>query len=194
MIPHHVYYQLVILVLLWLCLMMSHLWPSPTSGAPKTPTPPIKPKRSRSHEPKPFAGLTHKPHCALCEPEIGETPPAPPLRPDPMAPTNRRPRRVDTSRHFCPHPECDYRGWRGLNNLRAKGLPTICQAELVTFFAPSPRPAYNEFGWRHSPYDHAAWPSEYAGVGRQYCVRPGHAAVPSPATPHTHCRSAHRVA
>jgi hypothetical protein len=25
--------------------------------------------------------------------------------------------------HFCPHTECDYRGWRGLHNLRAHGHP-----------------------------------------------------------------------
>jgi hypothetical protein len=31
---------------------------------------------------------------------------------------------VDTSRHFCPHTECDYRGWLGLNNLRANGHPS----------------------------------------------------------------------
>ena len=116
MIPHHVYYQLAILVLLWLCLMMSHLWPSPTSGAAKTPTPPIKPQRRRSHEPNPFAGLTHKPHCTLCEQETGETAPAPLQRPDPMPPTHRRPRTVDTSMHFCPHTNCDYRGWLGLGN------------------------------------------------------------------------------
>jgi hypothetical protein len=30
---------------------------------------------------------------------------------------------VDTSMHFCPHSDCDYRGWRGLNNLRANGNP-----------------------------------------------------------------------
>ena len=30
-----------------------------------------------------------------------------------MPPTNRRPREVDTSRHFCPHAGCDYRGWLG---------------------------------------------------------------------------------
>jgi IS1 family transposase len=40
-----------------------------------------------------------------------------------MPPTHRRPRTVDTSRHFCPHTECDYRGWLGLNNLRANGHP-----------------------------------------------------------------------
>jgi len=26
--------------------------------------------------------------------------------------------------HFCPHPACDYRGWLGLNNLRANGHPS----------------------------------------------------------------------
>src|SRR5215510_1696115 len=58
----------------------------------------------------------------------------------------------------------------------------ICQ-----FFTPSALPAYNESGWHHSTYDDAAWPSGYAGVGRQYCVRPAHAAAPSPVTPHTRC-------
>src|SRR5262249_17991479 len=123
MIPHHAYDQLVILVLLWLCIMLPHLWSSLSGGAPKTPTQSIKPKRKRSREPKPFAGLTHKPPCASCEQETGETAPAPPRRPDPMPPTHRRPRTVDTSMHFCPHAGCDYRGWLGLNNLRANGHP-----------------------------------------------------------------------
>jgi len=30
---------------------------------------------------------------------------------------------VDTSRHFCPHAGCRYRGWLGLGNLRANGHP-----------------------------------------------------------------------
>jgi IS1 family transposase len=41
-----------------------------------------------------------------------------------MSPTNRRPRTIDTSRHFCPHAGCDYRGWLGLGNLRANGHPS----------------------------------------------------------------------
>jgi hypothetical protein len=53
-----------------------------------------------------------------------ESAPAPPVRPAPMPPTNRRPREVDTSRHFCPHRHCDYGGWLGLNNLRANGHPS----------------------------------------------------------------------
>src|SRR5207245_7560182 len=48
----------------------------------------------------------------------------PPRRPDPMPLTNRRPRTVDTSQHFCPHTACAYRGWLGLNNLRANGHPS----------------------------------------------------------------------
>lgn len=36
---------------------------------------------------------------------------------------NRRRRQVDTSKHFCPHAPCAYRGWVGLGNLRANGHP-----------------------------------------------------------------------
>ena len=56
-----------------------------------------------------------------------------------------------------PQPPCASRGWVGLGNIRANGLPTICQPEFVTFFAPSALPAYNESGWHHSTYDDAAW-------------------------------------
>jgi transposase-like protein/IS1 family transposase len=112
------------LVLLWLCLMLPHLWPSPPSVAHKIPTQSIESKRKRSREPKPFAGLTQKPHCALCEQQTAENAPAPPPRPDPMPLTHRRPRTVDISMHFCPHLNCDYCGWLGLNNLRANGHPS----------------------------------------------------------------------
>ena len=81
MIRHLVSYQLVILLLLWLCVMLPHLWPSPPRGMPKRPAEPITPKRKRSGEPKPFAGLTQKPPCALCEHEAGETAPPPPSGP-----------------------------------------------------------------------------------------------------------------
>jgi hypothetical protein len=124
MVSHLLYYQLALLALLWLFVMLPLRWPRRSEPPPPVPATPIKPKRKRSTEPKAFAGLTHKPHCALCERETGETPPAPPPRPDPMPPTHRRPRTVDTSMHFCPHTECDYRGWLGLNNLRANGHPS----------------------------------------------------------------------
>ncbi len=125
MVSHYVCYQLVLFALLWLFIILHLIWLRPGVSAPVTHAEPepLKPKRHRSSEPKPFEGLTQKPHCALCEctasPKL--LPPAPP---DPMPSTNRRPREVDTSRHFCPHAGCDYRGWLGRGNLRANGHPS----------------------------------------------------------------------
>ena len=115
------YYQLALLAIVWLFVML-HL-PESKPSLPAPPVP-VKPKRKRSPEPKAFEGLTHKPHCVVCEQETGKTNPPPPVRPAPMPRTNRRPRTVDTSMHFCPHSNCDYRGWLGLNNLRANGHPS----------------------------------------------------------------------
>src|SRR2546423_321683 len=121
MVPHHFFYQLALFVLVWFFVMLHVTGPKPGLTTPPVPA---QPKRKRSSEPKPFVGFTHKPPCALCEQATGESAPAPPRRPDPMPPTNRRPRGVDTSMHFCPHTDCDYRGWLGLNNLRANGHPS----------------------------------------------------------------------
>ena len=121
MVSHQFFYQLALLAIIWLFVLL-HL----IESKPGVTTPPVaaKPKRKRSTEPKAFQGLTHKPHCVLCEQEAGETPPAPPRWPDPMPLTHRRPRTVDTSMHFCPHTACDYCGWLGLHNLRANGHPS----------------------------------------------------------------------
>jgi IS1 family transposase len=124
MVSHLLYYQLALLALIWLFVMLHLGWPRPSATPPPAPDTPMKPKRKRSTEPKPFEGLTHKPSCACCAQDTGETNPVPPVRPDPMPSTNRRPRTVETSRHFCPHTACDYRGWLGLNNLRANGHPS----------------------------------------------------------------------
>ena len=58
--------QLVLIALVWLWLMLQWAWPSDPAACPTTPEPSSAlPKRKR--EPKPFAGLTHKPHCDACE-------------------------------------------------------------------------------------------------------------------------------
>ena len=118
MVSHLFYYQLALFVLVWLFVMLHVTWPKP--GLPTTPVP-AQPRHNRSNEPKTFEGVTKSPivpcvserpripnHLLLCRP----------------IPTNRRPRTVDTSMHFCPHTDCDYRGWLGLNNLRANGSPS----------------------------------------------------------------------
>ena len=121
MVPPLFFYQLALCVLVWLFVMLHVARSKPGLTTPPVPA---KVKRRRSSEPTPFAGLTHKPHCAWCEQAPGENAPAPLRRPDPMLPTNRRPRTVDTAMHFCPHSDCDYRGWLGLNNLPANGHPS----------------------------------------------------------------------
>src|SRR5215467_8728669 len=126
MIPHHLYYQLAIVGLLWLCVMLHYIWQSRGVVSPQPPMQPVPPplKRKRSNEPKPFGGLPQRPHCALCAYEATHPELQPPQRPAPMAPTKRRPCAIDTSRHFCPHTGCDFRGWLGLGNLRANGHPS----------------------------------------------------------------------
>lgn len=123
MVSHLLFYQLALIALVWLFLMCHVAWPIRRAQGHPPPVP-RQPRRKRTNDPQPFAGLTHKPHCPLCEHEVDHAPPLPPVRPDPMQPTNRRPREVDTSLHFCPYAGCDYRGWLGLGNLRANGHPS----------------------------------------------------------------------
>src|SRR5262247_716201 len=122
MVSHLFFYQLVLIALVWLCVMLQWAWPSDPAPCPPTPepTPPV-PKRHRA--PTPFAGLTTKPHCDACEHATDPRPQAPAAPPPRLMPTRGRRRQVDTSAHFCPNPDCAYRGWVGWGNLRANGHP-----------------------------------------------------------------------
>src|SRR6266568_155975 len=120
---HLFFYQLVLVALVWLCVMLQWAWPSdPAAVCPTTPEPP-GPRPKHKREPTPFAGLTRKPPCTACEQaheHVSQPPGCPPPR---IVPTRGRPRQVDTSSHFCPHPHCAYRGWVGLGNISANGHP-----------------------------------------------------------------------
>ena len=123
MVPTLFFYQLVLVALVWLCVMLHWAWPSGPATCPP-PSEPTPPKPKRHPEPTPFAGLTTKPHCDACEHASAphaETPSTPPPR---IVPTRGRRRQVDTSTHFCPNPDCAYRGWVGWGNLRANGHPS----------------------------------------------------------------------
>src|SRR5262245_43104117 len=118
------FYQLVLVALMWLCVMLHWAWPSdPATACPTTLEPtPLRPKRRR--EPKPFAGLTTKPHCDACAHVSASCPHTPSAPPPRLVMTRGRRRQVDTSAHFCPNPDCAYRGWGGWGNLRANGHPS----------------------------------------------------------------------
>jgi IS1 family transposase len=122
MVSHLFFYQLTLIALVWLCVMLHWAWPSDPATGPPTPepTPPV-PKRHR--ERTPFAGLTTKPHCDACEHGTAPRLQAPSTPPPRIVPTRGRRRQVDTSTHFCPNPDCAYRGWVGWGNLRANGHP-----------------------------------------------------------------------
>src|SRR6266567_4838664 len=121
MIPHQFFYLMVVLGLLWIFFML-HV-AGPTQGVTPLPVRTL-PRRRRPNKPTPFAGLTQKPHCARCEHDTAHPTAPSGVPPEPVPPTHRRPRTVDTSRHFCPHRGCRYRGWLGLGNLRANGHPS----------------------------------------------------------------------
>ena len=117
------FYQLALIALLWLCVMLHWAWPSDPATACPTPLEPTPPEPKRHREPKPFAGLTTKPHCDACAPASAPCPQAPAAPPPRIVMTRGRHRQVDTSTHFCPNPDCAYRGWVAWGNLRANGHP-----------------------------------------------------------------------
>jgi IS1 family transposase len=122
MVSHLFFYQLVLIALVWLCVMLQWAWPSdPAAACPPPELPPLRPKRKR--EPTPFAGPTTKPPCDACEHATVPHPHTPAAPPPRIVPTRGRRRQIDTSRHFCPNPDCAYRGWVGWGNLRANGHP-----------------------------------------------------------------------
>jgi IS1 family transposase len=123
MVSHLFFYQLTLIALVWLCLMLHGAWPSDSATVCPTPLPPPPPRPKRRREPKPFQGLTTKPLCDVCEHAPDPHPHAPSAPPPRLVPTRGRRRQVDTSMHFCPNPDCAYRGWVGWGNLRANGHP-----------------------------------------------------------------------
>ncbi len=123
MVPTLFFYQLGLVALGCVFLMLCWLWPNDATSPHQPLVPPKPSRRKRSKEPTPFAGLTQRPQCALCEREAPHAYEPPPAPPEPMPPTHRRPRTVETSQHFCPHAGCRYRGWRERGNLRANGHP-----------------------------------------------------------------------
>jgi hypothetical protein len=124
MMPDLLFYQLLLVGLVWLCRMLHVVWPSDRATAgPPTPRPAQAPPK-RSSDLKPFPGLTRTPAWAAWAQAHADAPQPPGCPPPRIVPTRGRPRQVETSQHFCPYPDCTYPGWVGLGNLCAKGPPS----------------------------------------------------------------------
>src|SRR6266403_6222182 len=119
MMPDPLFYQLLLVGLVWLCLMLHVVWPSDRATAGSTTPRPATAPPKRSSDLKPFPGLTRKPPCAACEQAHAYGPQPPGCPPPHLGPTRGRPREVDPSFHFCPNATCAYRGWVRWGNLSA---------------------------------------------------------------------------
>jgi transposase-like protein len=121
MVSTLLFYQLLLVALVLICLPMYVAWPDDPPRAPIPPPQPHQRRRRRVEEPKPFPG--HKPLCAACEQAADAQPKAPGLPPPIIRCTRGRRRTVDTHAHFCPEPACSYHGWLGRGNIRSNGYP-----------------------------------------------------------------------
>jgi hypothetical protein len=123
MAPNLLWYQLLLVALVLICLLIHVGWPANPSATSKTSLKPDKPRRKRSKDPKPFPGLLHKPLCEACETGANAPPKAPGAPPPVLTCTRGRRRTVDTAQHFCPDHDCAYHGWLGHGNIRSNGHP-----------------------------------------------------------------------
>jgi IS1 family transposase/transposase-like protein len=119
MVHDLLFYEFVLGVLLWLGVLAYVWW----QRGPATKRPPAQRTTRPPQVPKPFAGLTQKPHCAACEQGPAHVDP-PALSPPPLLAFKRgRPRAVDTYTQYCPNKMCTYYGWVAHGNIRANGHP-----------------------------------------------------------------------
>jgi len=123
MAPNLLFYQLLVVALVLICLLIHVWWPDDPSATLQTSFKPDKPRRKRSTTPKPFTGLIHKPLCEACEQGADARPQAPGSPPPLIRFTRGRQRTVNTHAHFCPEPDCAYYGRLGRGNIRANGHP-----------------------------------------------------------------------
>jgi hypothetical protein len=91
MIPDPLCYKLLLVALVWLWVLLHVVWPSECTVDRLTPPQPVTPPRKRAKEPKPFAGLTHKPHCDACQQATAPRPQAPSAPPPLIVATRGRP-------------------------------------------------------------------------------------------------------
>jgi hypothetical protein len=124
MVDDLLFYDLLLIGLLWLGVIGYDWGARHRSATCPTPCKPTTPTHKPARNPKPFPGLTRKPHCPACEQPSEPGSPNPRVPPPLLSSAQGRPRQVDTSAQFCPTPCCIYYGWVGRGNIRANGYPS----------------------------------------------------------------------
>ena len=123
MAPHLLFYQLLLVALVLVCLMVHVWWPDAPRAIPQTPRRPAPLRRKRSPAPKPFPGFIHKP---LVKP-VNRGPQHAPRRRTSHLPSSASPAAASglstPRRTSVPAPQCAYHGWLGRGNLRSNGHP-----------------------------------------------------------------------
>ena len=104
MVPNPLFYQLLMVALILICLLIHVGVPDKPLPLPQPPLEPHKRRRTRSKESKPFPGLMHQPLCEACEQGADVRPQAPGEPPPIITFTRGRRRTVDTQSHFYPEP------------------------------------------------------------------------------------------
>ncbi len=79
MVPHLFSSPLIVLGLLWLFVMLSLAWPSPSGPQAQRRATPSTTRRTRGKAPQPFDDLMCQPLCALCDQEATYATPRPPV-------------------------------------------------------------------------------------------------------------------
>src|SRR2546427_1983590 len=124
MLSDLLFYQLLVVGCLWVCILLHVVWPYDRATPCLTPHKLIPAHRQRSTDPKPFAGLLHPPLCDACERATAPRPQPPSSPPPVLTCTRGRKRTIDTQQQFCPDQDCSYFGWLRRGNLRANGHPS----------------------------------------------------------------------
>ena len=115
MAPHLLFYQLLLVALVLVCLMVHVWWPDAPRAIPQTPRRPTPLRRKRSPTPKPFLDSSIN---RFVKPVNRGPQHAPRRRTSPplVRFTRGRQRTVDTQAHFCP----------------ARSVPTMAGADAAT--------------------------------------------------------------
>ena len=106
MVPNPLFYPLLVVALILICLLIHVGWPDKPLPMPQPPLASNKRQRTRAKEPKPFPGLIHTPRCEACEQRANACPTVPGSPPSCIRFTRGRRHTVNTHSHFCPDPDC----------------------------------------------------------------------------------------